>query len=227
MISVRAMILAMAALTVACLSPSSPCAPRASSAARERRTAADVPGGIPLIAGSSYFQYLAALVTGAAFLDTLVDYAFNATAARQIGPGRPMMAFFSAFHATTGVVTLGVQAALTRWSLARLGLGRHVGRAAGDGGRGRPDGAVVRLARQSSSSSAARTPCSATRCSGPRTSSCTRRCPASRKRLAKPLIDVGCDRLGTIAGNATMLIDARDRRQGGDGDARRPASWPG
>ena len=35
----------------------------------------------------------------AAFLDTLVDYAFNATAARHIAGGRPLMAFFSAFHA--------------------------------------------------------------------------------------------------------------------------------
>jgi ATP:ADP antiporter, AAA family len=30
--------------------------------------------------------------------------------------------------------------------------------------------------------------------------------PSESKRVAKPLIDVGCDRLGTIAGNATVLL---------------------
>ena len=204
-ISLRAMLLVMAALSVACLIAVLPLRPPAGSPARARRAAGDVPSGVPLIAGSPYFQYLAALVTGAAFLDTLVDYAFNATAARHIAPGRPMMAFFSAFHATTGVLTLGVQVALTRWSLARLGLGGTlavqpatvavVGLAA-SWFASLPSLIVVRGAHSVLRNSLFRsayellyTPL-----------------PSDRKRLAKPLIDVGCDRLGTIAGNGTVLL---------------------
>ena len=202
-VSVRAMLLVMAGLSAACLIAVLPLRTPARPGARTRP--AGGAGGISLIAGSSYFQYLAALVTGSAFLDTLVDYAFNATAARQIGPGRPLMAFFSAFHATTGVLTLAVQVALARWSLARLGLGgtlavqpATVAAAAlvVQGVASVPGLAFVRGAHAVLRNSLFRsayellyTPL-----------------PSDRKRLAKPLIDVGCDRLGTIAGNATVLI---------------------
>ncbi len=204
-VSVRAMLLAMAALSVACLIAVLPLRASAGAPARTGRTAGEAPTGVPLIVGSPYFQYLAVLVTGAAFLDTLVDYAFNATAARHIAGGRPLMAFFSAFHATTGVLTLAVQVALTRWSLARLGLGRTlavqpatvaVAALVVQGFASIPGLAFVRGAHTVLRNSLFRsayellyTPL-----------------PSDRKRLAKPLIDVGCDRLGTIAGNATVLL---------------------
>lgn len=201
-VSVRAMILGMAALSVACLFAA---LPLRAPAAPARKRPGETPGALPLIAASPYFQYLAALVTGAAFLDTLVDYAFNAAAVRHVGPGPGLMAFFSAFHAITGVLTLVVQAALARWSLTRLGLGGTLAvqpatvavfslAASWLASMGslivvRGAHTVLRNSLFRSAYELLYTPL-----------------PGERKRLAKPLIDVGCDRLGTVAGNAAVLL---------------------
>ena len=203
-VSVRAMLLGLAGLSLACIVPVLSLRP-AGTPARSQAPAAGGNSGLALIAGSPYFQYLAALVAGASFLDTLVDYAFNATAARQIAPGRPLLAFFSAFHASTGVLTLLVQAALTRGSLARLGLGGTL--------------VVQPVAVALAGLTAPWFPSLSSLVAVRGTHTVLRNSlfrsayellytplPSERKRLAKPLIDVGCDRLGTIAGSATLLL---------------------
>jgi ATP:ADP antiporter, AAA family len=204
-VSVRAMLLAMAALSVACLVAVLPLRAPTGSAPRAARTAGGAPSGVPLIVASPYFQYLAALMIGAAFLDTLVDFAFNATARHHFGPGAPLLAFFAAFQAIAATLTLAVQVALTRWSLVRLGLGGTlavqpatvaVAALAAQGFATVAGLSLVRGAHQVLRNSLFRsayellyTPL-----------------PSDRKRLAKPLIDVGCDRLGTIAGNAAVML---------------------
>ena len=201
-VSVRAMLLTIAALSVACLVAVLPL--RAPASPAQKRPAGKA-GGLPVIVASPYFQYLAALVTGAAFLDTLVDYAFNAAAVRHVGPGRNLLAFFSAFHAVTGVLTLTAQVALARWSLTRLGLGGTLA----------VQPATVAVASLAASWFASLGSLIVVR--GAHTvlrNSLFRSAyellytplPIDRKRLAKPLIDVGCDRLGTVAGNATVLV---------------------
>jgi hypothetical protein len=115
------------------------------------------------------------------------------------------MAFFSAFHAMTGVLTLGVQVALTRWSLARFGLGGTLAVQPAtvaaatlvvQGFASVPGLVLVRGAHAVLRNSLFRSAYELLYTPLPR----------DRKRLAKPLIDVGCDRLGTIAGNAAVLI---------------------
>ena len=204
-VGVRAMLLAMAVLSIACLFAVLPLGAGAGSDARPPRTAGTHSGGVTVIVATPYFQYLAALVTGAAFLDTLVDYAFNATARQHFGPGPPLLAFFSAFQAVTATLALAVQFALTRWSLARLGLGGALAVQPATV-------AVAALVTQGFASMAGLTVVR-----GAHTvlrNSLFRSAyellytplPSDRKRLAKPLIDVGCDRLGTIAGNAAIML---------------------
>jgi hypothetical protein len=69
-----------------------------------------------------YLRSLAAIVALCALLEALLDYTLSAAAVARFGRGEALVGFFAAFQTSTGVLSLLVQAALVRWSLARLGL---------------------------------------------------------------------------------------------------------
>jgi ATP:ADP antiporter, AAA family len=158
-----------------------------------------------LLARMPYLRSLAALVALCAFLEALLDYAFNAAAVARFAHGSALAGFFAAFHTASGVLTLVVQAAFVRWSLTRLGLAgtlatHPVGVAvlAGAVAAAPRMGAVVVLRgaeavlRNSTFRSAYEllyTPL-----------------PPLRKRPAKPLVDVGADRVGTLLGSAATAV---------------------
>lgn len=199
-VSVRALLLVVAALslvTLATVAPLRRAAPE--SAARDAGEELDTS-----IVRLPYFRHLALLVTAAAFLDTLVDYAFNAAAARALAPGRDLAVFFAGFHAVTGVLTLAVGAALTRPALARLGIGPTLA----------VQPAAVALAGIATASAFSLGAAVVLRGAHAVLRNSLFRSayellymplPQARKRVAKPAIDVGCDRLGTVLANGTIL----------------------
>lgn len=119
-VSVPGMLVVMAILNLLCLWPLLRLRPAARSAARG--TEAEIgKAGLRLILEVPYLRNLAIVVGGGAFCEALVDYSFNAAAAAS-RPREELMAFFALFHTAVGVLSLILQAALTRPSLARLGL---------------------------------------------------------------------------------------------------------
>ncbi|PYQ40285.1 MAG: hypothetical protein DMF77_18835, partial [Acidobacteria bacterium] len=95
------------------------------------RSAAEPPPPLPeargplrwrLFAQIPYLRSLAALIALCAFIEALLDYAFNAAAVARFAHGEALVGFFAAFHTASGLLALLVQAALVRSSLTRLGL---------------------------------------------------------------------------------------------------------
>ena len=84
--------------------------------------AADPVSAGRIFAEVPYLRSLAALVELCALLEALLDYTLSAAAVARFGRGEALVGFFAAFQTSTGVLSLLVQAALVRWSLARLGL---------------------------------------------------------------------------------------------------------
>jgi hypothetical protein len=171
-------------------------------------TAAEVVAGWRVLAAMPYLRSLAGLVALCALLEAVLDYAFSAAAVARFGRGEGLVAFFAAFHTTTGVLALVVQAALVRWLLARVGLaGTLTVHSMGVAALAAVTAAVPRMGtvvvlraaeavlRHSTFRSAYElfyTPL-----------------PPHRKRPAKPLVDVGADRVGTLAGSiATAAVVA-------------------
>ena len=156
--------------------------------------------GWRVLAAMPYLRSLAALVALCALMEALLDYAFSAAAVARFGRGEGLVAFFAAFHVTTGVLSLAVQAVLVRGLLARVGLAGTLtvhslgvavlaGVAAAVPRAGalivlRAAEAVLRHSTFRSAYELFYTPL-----------------PPQQKRPAKPLVDVGADRVGTLAGS--------------------------
>jgi len=190
-----AALVALCALSVRRLAPSAPGAPRApeEGAVADRGSAGRIFAEVP------YLRSLAAIVALCALLEALLDYTLSAAAVARFGRGEALVGFFAAFQTSTGVLALLVQAALVRWSLARLGLAWTLAvHPIGVAALAAATAAVPRLGtiailrgaetvlRHSVFRSAYEllyTPL-----------------PPRWKRPTKPLVDVGSDRVGTIAG---------------------------
>jgi ATP:ADP antiporter, AAA family len=158
-----------------------------------------------LFAQIPYLRSLAALIALCAFIEALLDYAFNAAAVARFAHGEALVGFFAAFHTASGLLALLVQAALVRSSLTRLGLAGTLathplgvallaGAVAAAPRMGmivalRAAEAVLRHSTFRSAYELLYTPL-----------------PPSQKRPAKPLVDVGADRVGTLAGSAATLL---------------------
>jgi hypothetical protein len=190
-----AALVALCALLVGRLAPPASAAQKAAddAAAEDRASAARIFAQVP------YLRSLAALVALCALMEALLDYTLSAAAVARFGRGEALVGFFAAFQTSTGVLALFVPAALVRWSLARLGLAWTLAvHPIGVALLAAVTAAVPRLGaiallrgaetvlRHSVFRSAYEllyTPL-----------------PPRWKRPTKPLVDVGSDRVGTIAG---------------------------
>ena len=188
---------ALVALCALCVRRLAPPAARAEQTAGDDGARASV---VRIFAEAPYLRSLAALVALCALLEALLDYTLSAAAVARLGRGEALVGFFAAFQTTTGVLALLVQAALVRWSLARLGLAWTLAvHPLGVALLAAATAALPRLGtiavlrgaetvlRHSVFRSAYEllyTPL-----------------PPRWKRPAKPLVDVGSDRMGTIAGS--------------------------
>lgn len=74
-----------------------------------------------------YFRSLAVLVLICTASAALLDYAFKAEAVVRFGSGESLLRFFAAFHAAVGLLTFLVQTYLSRHALRLLGAGRTLG----------------------------------------------------------------------------------------------------
>ena len=161
--------------------------------------------GLRALSHVAYLRDLAALValgtTGAA----LADYAFRAQTASSLGSGDGLLRFFAVYYAGVSLITFVVQAALSRPSLERLGLGASAGTPSAAlllGGLG----AIVAPSLQSIV--AARAGESVFRGSLFRASYEIFYTPMEpeERRAAKSIIDVGFDRLGDAVGAAAVWL---------------------
>jgi hypothetical protein len=148
-----------------------------------------------------YLRSLGALVASCALLEALLDYTLSAAAVARFGRGEALVGFFAAFQTTTGLLALLVQAAVVRWSLARLGLAWTLAiHPMGVAALAAVTAAVPRLG----TIVVLRAAETVLRHSVFRSAYELLYTPLRPhwKRPTKPLVDVGADRLGTIAGSA-------------------------
>jgi AAA family ATP:ADP antiporter len=158
-----------------------------------------------LIRREPYLRNVAVLVGLCALTEAVLDYVLSAAVTTRFGRGGPLMSFFALYHTSVGVVALGLQTALARRALERLGLGGTLAvppvvitlgaalaaivpgvwpRVAVRGVQ-----AVLRNSLFRSAYELLYTPLA-----------------PERKRPTKALLDVGADRLGTIAGSAVVML---------------------
>jgi ATP:ADP antiporter, AAA family len=155
---------------------------------------------------SPYLVTLAALVALSSMSSALLDYVLSARLVANNTDAARLAAFFALFHASVGLIAMLVQLTLTRATLERLGLSGTVALVPGTvlamGSVGlffpqlwsamllRGSEALVQASLSRSAYELLYTPL-----------------PRELKRPTKMLIDVGVDRLGTVAGAAlTMLV---------------------
>lgn len=206
--SVRAMLAALAILNaialVALARLCSSSRPSAEPASSKPPAAPEVAKGIRALRVERYLLTLGVMVALVAATEALTDFAFAAQVKERMRDGRRLMAFFSAFHMGVAIVTFLAQAGLSRRALDRLGLAGTIaalplvvlvlaGAALEQttlltivilrGGE-----AVVSNSLWRSAYELLYTPLS-----------------QEKKRPMKTLIDVGCDRLGTLVGGAAIL----------------------
>lgn len=183
-------------------------APRHSSPV-EGRPAGSAPAptasGLRLIREVPYLRRLALLIGVCAFLEVLLDYVLSAAAAAAFAKGPPLMSFFALLHGVSGLLALTVQATVVPWSLRRLGLAGTLAIQPAFAAVGaalalafprlasvvvlRAGQAVLRNSAFRSSYELLYTPL-----------------PQEQKRPTKVIVDVGCDRLGTVAGSGVVML---------------------
>jgi len=169
--------------------------------------APDLPtqSGVRVLAGSPYLRRLATVVVLGTAGAALLDYLFKAEAVRTFGRGDNLLRLFAVYYAVTSLITFVLQASVSRAALERLGLAvttitpSMALLAGGIGGLIAPGFqgmAVARAAESVFRGSLFRTgyelfytPI-----------------PASEKRAAKSIIDVGFDRMGDAVGGGLIRI---------------------
>jgi hypothetical protein len=208
LLGVPAMLLVMAVLTLGCLAV-------LWIVHRNNRVhplpvpvAAVAPGpayAFGLIRRQAYLRNVALLVALCAVTEAVLDYVLSAAVTTRFRRGGPLMSFFALYHTTIGVLALAVQATVARRLLERLGLGGTLavqpavialGSALAAAIPGvwsrvalRGAYAVLRNTLFRSAYELLYTPLA-----------------PERKRPTKALLDVGADRLGTIAGSIVVML---------------------
>jgi ATP:ADP antiporter, AAA family len=212
-----AMLAVMATFNVVCLF----------ALARLRSTGGSVRGeGGPAEAGSGlfsglhvvrevpYLRNLALIVALGAATETLLDYLLGARAKAAFPERAALMSFFALFHAGVGLVALAVQASLSKRALRHLGLAGTVAL--------RP--AVVGVAGLLGLFDPRLWSALLTRgAHGVLNNSLFRSgyellftpLPERRKRPSKAIVDVGFDKLGTLAGSVLLLLLVSRLGEGG------------
>jgi ATP/ADP translocase len=82
--------------------------------------------GLRVLAGSPYLRTLVGLVLLVTMSEGLIDWVFKASAAASMVQGQELLRLFAAFYTGVSLLTVVVQAALSRVALERLGLARSV-----------------------------------------------------------------------------------------------------
>jgi ATP/ADP translocase len=169
---------------------------------------ADVPlpgrSALRMVRDSPYLAGLAALVGLGAFLDAVLDYLLAAGAAASIPAGAPLMSFFALFHAGAGLLALVTQAALVRPLLLRLG---PAGTLAVQPVFTVVGAALALAAPRFASIVALRGGQAVLRNSVFRSGYelLYAPLPEEQKRPTKVIVDVACDRIGTVAGSMAVM----------------------
>ncbi len=203
-----AMLLVLAALHVICwlFALALRSSTLAASVDLETRTSRPPRSILKLVREAPYFRILAALVVLGAVSSGMIDYVFKAESVARFEDKETLLRFFAMFYTVTGVGTFLIQSLISRAALERFGLARTVGTmplsvvAGGLGALAFPGLGSSALARGSESifrGSLFR--------SGYELFYAP--IPADEKRAAKPILDVGFDRLGdAAAGGVVKLI---------------------
>lgn len=161
--------------------------------------------GLRLVRETPYLSSLALIVGLGAATEALLDYALSAHAKGAFASDpEALMSFFALFHTVTGLLALGVQAALTRVALSSLGLAGTLAlkplafTAGGVAGLFFPGIAMTTLVRGvpallhnslfRSAYELLYTPL-----------------PEQVKRPTKTILDVGVDKAGTLLGSGLVL----------------------
>jgi hypothetical protein len=161
--------------------------------------------GWQILTKAPYLRTLAILVLLGTVSAAMVDYVFKAQAVQFYGKGDNLLRFFAIFYGGAGVLTFVVQMLLAGASLDKLGLSRTVGTlplAVSAGGLGAlvapglVSATIARALEAVSRGSLFRsgyelfyTPI-----------------PKREKRAAKPIVDVGFDRLGDAIGSGFVTV---------------------
>ena len=159
--------------------------------------------GVRVLAETPYLRHLALLVLLGTTSAGLIDYIFKAQAVAALGTGESLLRFFAIYYAGTSLVTVAVQTSISRIAIDRFGLAftsatPSIALFAGSVGAlvapglesaimARGAESVFRSSLFRSSYEVFYTPI-----------------PASEKRAAKSIIDVGFDRLGDAVGGGTI-----------------------
>jgi len=206
LLPVPAMLLVMAVFNVVCLQALTRM--RASGGGEQGTGSGGGTGplsGFRLLGEVPYLRDLALIVALGAATEALLDYLLNAQAVAVFPRGQPLMSFFAMFHTGVGLVALGAQMTLSRPSLRSLGLAGTVAL--------RP-AAVAAAALLGIMDPRLWTALLARSAHGVLHNSLFRSgyellytpLPDHRKRPTKTIVDVGFDRLGTVAGGLFTLL---------------------
>lgn len=122
LVDVRAMLLVLSALHLACMVGVA----GIGGTARPIQEQAKVRSGLQIIAGTPYLQQMGLLMILIALVAALVDYAFKAEASSRFESGEELITFFATFYAAAGVVTFVVQTVLGPRMLYRFGIGTTI-----------------------------------------------------------------------------------------------------
>jgi hypothetical protein len=205
-ISLQDLLLAMAAIHVACLVGTVLIrSTRAHVSQQVILPGAGTRRALGSLMRAPLLRNLAVIVAIGSATSSLLDYLLSSSAAHAFGKGAPLLGFFSLFWLSVAVVSMIVQFTLGERVIERLGLARNIGALPGMliiGGVAalavpslaafvllRGFEAVQRNTLYRSAYELFYTPVS-----------------ESKKRAAKALIDIGFDRLGTIAGAALVAL---------------------
>ncbi len=120
-VDARAMLIVLAAFHAACFGTV-----RAIGAVRRPEAVvreANFVSGVRLLASQPYLRWMALLMSLAAVLAALLDYAFKSAAASSAANDAELVAFFGQFYAAIGVATFLLQSLLGPRVLKRFGIG--------------------------------------------------------------------------------------------------------
>lgn len=171
---------------------------------QQRAAAPPALGGVPLLR-SSYLRGMALVVVLTGLSGALLDFAFKAVVSSQTRSGSTLVGVFATFYTATSIASILLQLSLSRWLLARAGIGVTLAIlpaamvVLGSLGVAFPSAWLLTFVRgsgvalETSLFRAAYEPLYAP-------------LPISEKRAAKTVIDVACDRLGDALGSSLILV---------------------
>lgn len=202
LLPVPSMLALMATFNVVCLIALGRLGAAPGGAARAEKGGAL--SGLRLLREVPYLRDLAVFVALGAATEAMLDYILNARAAAAFAPGQPLLSFFALFHTGVALLALIAQTTLSRPSLLGLGLAGTVAL--------RPAAVAVTallgiVDPRLWSALVTRGAHGVLQNSLFRSGYELLFTPVAerRKRPTKTIVDVGFDRLGTIAGGALTL----------------------